>query len=159
MLQTAWFVDLFHLCGVLFLAENWMVLALAAVVLLGVANVLLKLVALKADDLRFTADSLVSVLPVVAVAILTLSAFLVWQLKPPSELLILAAGWVVASALAAGLIFLALQKGSASVVTAMLALSAVVVAVLSFFLLGEKLTSRQLLGIGLAMAAAVAFAA
>ncbi|MBI2445894.1 EamA family transporter [Candidatus Micrarchaeota archaeon] len=141
------------------MAENWMVLALAAVVLLGVANVLLKLVALKADDLRFTADSLVSVLPVVAVAILTLSAFLVWQLKPPSELLILAAGWVVASALAAGLIFLALQKGSASVVTAMLALSAVVVAVLSFFLLGEKLTSRQLLGIGLAMAAAVAFAA
>ncbi len=141
------------------MAENWMVLALAAVVLLGVANVLLKLVAIKADELRYTVDSLGSVLPVVAVAALLLAAFVVWQLKPPTELLVLAAGWVVASALAVGLIFLALQKGSASVVTALLALSAVVVAVLSFFLLGEKLTSRQLLGIGLAMAAAVAFAA
>lgn len=140
------------------MAENWMVLALTAVVLLGVANVLLKLVALKADELRFTADSLASMLPVVIVVILALAAFLVWQLKPPAELLGLAAAWVVASALAVGLIFLALQKGSASVVTALLALSAVVVAVLSFFLLGEKLTSRQLLGIGLAMAAAVAFA-
>ncbi len=140
------------------MAENWMVLALAAVVLLGVANVLLKLVALKADELRFTVDSLSSVLPVLVIVIVALAAFVVWQLKPPSELLLLAAGWILASALAVGLIFLALQKGSASVITALLALSAVVVAVLSFFLFGEKLTSRQVLGIGLAMAAAVAFA-
>ncbi len=141
------------------MTHNWLMLALVAVVLLGVANVLLKLVAIKADELKFGLDSVSSVLPVVAVAALLLAAFVVWQLKPPTELLVLASGWVVASALAVGLIFLALQKGSASVVTALLALSAVVVAVLSFFLLGEKLTSRQLLGIGLAMAAAVAFAA
>lgn len=134
-------------------------LALAAVLLLGVANVLLKLVAVKADELKFGMDSVSSVLPIVAVAALVLAAFVAWKLNPPAELLMLAAGWVLASALAVGLIFLALQKGSASVVTALLALSAVVVAVLSFFLLGEKLTSRQLFGMGLAMAAAVAFAA
>ncbi len=141
------------------MSQNWLMLALAAVVLLGVANVLLKMVAVKADELKFGLESVSTVLPIVAAAALVLAAFVVWKLNPPAELLVLASAWVLASALAVGLIFLALQKGSASVVTALLALSAVVVAVLSFFLLGEKLTSRQLLGMGLAMAAAVAFAA
>ncbi len=141
------------------MSQNWLLLALAAVVLLGVANVLLKMVAVKADELKFGLESVSTVLPIVAASALVLAAFVVLKLNPPAELLVLASAWVLASALAVGLIFLALQKGSASVVTALLALSAVVVAVLSFFLLGEKLTSRQLLGMGLAMAAAVAFAA
>jgi len=140
------------------LAEDWVVWALGAVVLLGVANVLLKMVAIKADDLKFGLDAVSSVLPIVAVVALLLAAFVAWKVNPPAELLMLSAAWVLASALAVGLIFLALQKGSASVVTALLALSAVVVAVLSYFLLGEKLTSRQLLGMAFAMAAAVAFA-
>lgn len=145
-------------CG-FFVTQNWLFLALVAVVLLGVANVLLKLVALKADELRFGMDALASVLPVVAVAVLCLAVFVAWRLNPPAELLFLAVAWIMASALAVGLIFLALQKGSVSVVTALLALSAVVVAVLSYFFLGEKLSARQLFGIGLALAAAVAFAA
>lgn len=140
------------------MADDWLAWAIGAVVLLGIANVLLKLVATRADAARLPVQELVSWLPVIVLVVLALGGLSVYVLKPSPGLLLLAAGWVLASVSAVALIFIAMQKGSASVITAMLALSAVVVAVLSYFVLGERLSSRQLLGMALAMAASVAFA-
>ncbi|MBI5226836.1 EamA family transporter [Candidatus Micrarchaeota archaeon] len=140
------------------MAENWVILALGAVVLLGVANVLLKLVAVKAQDSNLPVHDLVAWLPVIVLVVLALAALVVWVLKPSSDLLVLSVFWILASVVAVAFIFLALQKGSASVVTALLALSAVVVAVISFVFFGERLSAQQLVGIALCLVAVAAFA-
>ena len=140
------------------MAEDWVFLALGAVILLGIANVLLKLLAVKVQDANLPVHQLVSWLPVIVLVLLALGALAVWVLKPSMGLLVLFAGWTLASVVAVVLIFLALQKGSVSVVTALLALSAVVVAVISYVFFGERLSAQQLVGIALCLVAVAAFA-
>ncbi len=127
--------------------------------LLGVANFLLKAFIDEAPRLHLQVDSLVPAVFALVVGI-GLAAFFAYNaLKPPFSLVWLFAGWALVSIIAVAFVFLALQTGKVATVTAMLALSAVVVAVLSFFVSGERFTAAEMFGMLLALGAVFAFSA
>lgn len=140
--------------------ESWLLYALAAVLLLGVSNFLFKTVVTGIDENGLKMEGVLPVLVLVFGAALVLSgAYAYFVLKPPATLLWSAGALAVLSAAAVGLIFLSLKTGKVAVVTAMLGLSAVVVGVLSYVFLGDRFSAKELVGLGLALAAVWAFAA
>ncbi|MBI4360993.1 EamA family transporter [Candidatus Micrarchaeota archaeon] len=140
--------------------ESWIVYALVAVLLLGVSNFLFKTVvnAVESEDLKLEAAW-----PVLAVffgaALLVALAYVYFVIQPPATLLLSVAALAVLSMVAVGFIFLSLKTGKVAVVTALLGLSAVVVGVLSYAFLGDRFSAKELVGMGLALAAVWALAA
>ncbi len=138
---------------------SWVLFAVAAVLLLGVSNYLFKELVVGIDAAGLKLDA---VLPVLLALGLVFFAAAGWYLsatlKPPVSLLLTLFALVVISLLAVGLIFLSLKTGKAAVVTAMLGLSAVVVAILSFVLGGVRFSAQEMVGMALAVAAVVALA-
>lgn len=140
--------------------ESWIMYALVAVLLLGVSNYLFKTVVtgieVEGVDVGAAVPWLAAILGVAALLALSYVYFVV---KPPVALLLSVMALAVLSLVAVGFIFLSLKTGKVAVVTAILGLSAVVVGVLSYIFLGDRFSAKELVGMGLALAAVWAFAA
>jgi transporter family protein len=136
------------------LAAPWMAGALFALALYGVQGIALKL------STNHISDELATICYFVGSAIVT---FLVLATQPidwsmPVETWILAVGSGVAMGLALLIGFAAYRGGSASVVTALLALYPIVTVLLAIVFLGDQMTIVKALAIGIAVTAGLALA-
>ncbi|MFA4946126.1 MAG: EamA family transporter [Candidatus Micrarchaeia archaeon] len=129
---------------------EWVYYALAAMLLLSVSNIALKLLSRdyalpKSPDWAYVGLAFVG-LAVLAFAAANLLVLTGEQLK-------FAAVVAVFSLTGFALVYLALQKGKVAVVTAVLSLGTVVVALLSIQFLGDKFSAKEALALIFAMLA------
>ncbi len=130
---------------------EWLWLAVAAMIFLALSNVVLKILVGKAGE---TGVRLADVVPVAGAVVIVIFAgvtFMVSTGRIDFDLVKWAAVFVVFSTIAFFGVVLALREGKVAVVTALMALSTVVVAVLSHVFLGERLTAKEFAAVVLAV--------
>ncbi len=137
---------------------NWVLLAIAAMLLFSVSNVLLKLSTDK-FDLGKTVSSLA---PALAVGIVTFVISLIYlvnyrgvSLAP--ELASFLFGAIVLASLGVALFLWSLKDGKAASVTAVLSLSTIVVALISSQFLSVQFGAKEMAAMVLAVASIVLF--
>ncbi|MCX6768032.1 MAG: EamA family transporter [Candidatus Micrarchaeota archaeon] len=137
---------------------EWMWLAAAAMVFLALSNVVLKILVGKAGEAKMSMGDVLPMAGIVVLVILGVVAFLVITGKINADLVKWAVVFVAFSTTAFFGVVLALRDGKVSVVTALMGLSTVLVAVLSYFFLGERLSAKEFAAIILAVASVLALA-
>lgn len=130
-----------------YLNANWILWALLAVILWGVQGYLVKLVAVHTDWKQFA--TLFAIGEFVPIVVLYLYE------RPQANFLNLSSAYALASGIVAlcGIIamYLAFEKGKVSIVVTITALYPLITILLSVFLLRERITTIQGLGIFLAI--------
>jgi len=137
---------------------EWLWLAVAGMVFLALSNIALKIIVGKASK---APPSLASLVPVVAVVLLVIAAalaFLVMSGAVSADLAMWAAGFALLSTIAFGGVALALQQGKVAVVTALMSVSTVLVAVISYTLFGDRFTLKEIAAVALAIASVAVLA-
>lgn len=129
--------------------DGWLLLALASMVFLSISNLMLKIVSsndafTKLDYNAFLVPGALAALGIIA------ALFIAWQKLPPN-LAFIPAVMALFATLGVIAMILALKTGKIAIVTAVLSLSTVLVAVLSFVFLGDRFTGREIAAIVLAI--------
>jgi drug/metabolite transporter (DMT)-like permease len=126
---------------------DWLAFALAGMVLLSISNIMLKLLVSNPSFAKISYSAYA--IPLVLAVLAVLSAlFLASQQN--SQLLSFAIGVVIFAGLGFAAMVLALQRGKVALVTAILSLSTVLVALLSYYFLGDKFTAKETIALALA---------
>ncbi len=138
-------------------AQEWLAYALAAMLLFSAANVVLKVLTSRKEvtgiDVNFVAGIIVAVILIAA------AAYFTGLLKISASTLQLTALFIVLSGAGFALMLKAFESGKVALVTAVLALSTVVVAVLSYAFLGDRFEQKELLAMALAIGSVIALVA
>ncbi len=133
------------------LDSPWLWYALSAMALFSVSNVLLKVLVGRLSLSSIPLHSLAIAAGAVGVAIAI--AYVVFlRSHIPSESLPLLAFFLVIASTAFILLLKAYETGSAALITAIVSLSTIGVALLSFFFLGDRFTFKEWAAVGLATA-------
>lgn len=129
--------------------DNWLLLAFASMVFLSISNLMLKIVS--SNDAFTKLDLNSFIIPGALIALGVIAAlFIAWQ-KLPSSLQFIPVIMVLFATLGVLAMVFALKTGKIAIVTAVLSLSTVLVAVLSFVFLGDRFTGREIAAIVLAI--------
>lgn len=138
-------------------AQEWLAYALAAMLLFSAANVVLKVITSRKEA---AALDLQAVGAVVGVALIALTvAYFLGYLKISSSLLQIVLLFVVLSSAGFALMLKAYETGKVALVTAVLALSTVAVAILSYSFLGDRFEQKELIAMALAFGSVIALVA
>ena len=135
--------------------QEWLGYALAAMLLFSAANIVLKLVVNKATLEQFKPP--VELLAGGIVVVLAIALFVLSQsgLQLSQSQLQLAALFAILSITGFAFLLNAVANGKIALVNAVLALSTVAVALLSYIILGEKFETKEFAAMILAMASVV----
>jgi len=128
---------------------DWLTLAIASMVFLSISNLFLKMVASNPAFEKLNLGDFL--LPGAIVAIGIIIALVVFSQKTTQQIAYLPVGIVVFATLGVIAMIFAFKTGKVAVVTAVLSLSTVHVAGLSFFLLGDRFTGREIAAMVLAI--------
>ena len=128
---------------------DWLAFALAAMVLFSISNLALKLFVsnpafAKIDFAQFLVPAALIALGILA------ALFLAYQ-NLQSQLFYYAIAVLVLTALGFGAFVLALRTGKVAVITAVLSISTITVAVLSYFFLGDRFSLKETLAMAFAV--------
>lgn len=136
-------------------AQDWVGYALAAMLLFSAGNVVLKMFVSKTDLSKFNPPIEVVAGALVAVAIIAFYVLSQSGLALSQQQLQLAGLFVVLAL--AGFLFMlqAVATGKIALVTAVLSLSTVAIAVISFFLLGDRFGDKEIAAMILAIASVI----
>ena len=128
---------------------DWLAFAIAGMVFLSISNILVKLLATDASMQKLLANPTALYIPAALAALAIASALYIIQAKYPA-LLPIAAGIAIFALAGTAMMFLALRTGKAALVTAVLSLSTILVAVLSFVFLGDRFAAKETAALALA---------
>ncbi len=132
---------------------DWVLLALAGMVFASLANISLKFL-VKNENVLKEWGSVITPVAILVLAALIISYFFflrgVVHFKP--QLVLWTTSLVIFSLAAFAFVTLALRTGKVALVTAILSLSTVFVALLSFVFLGDRFTQKEIAAVILATA-------
>lgn len=127
---------------------DWLTLAIASMVFLSISNLFLKILVSSPSFAKLDLKQFVLPAAIVAVGI-AIALFYFWQ-KTPS-MIYFPLGIAVFATLGVIAMVFALQQGKIALVTAVLSLSTVLVAILSFLFLGDRFSAREIAAMALAI--------
>ncbi len=128
---------------------DWLTLAVASMVFLSLSNLFVKLVVSSNSFAKLNPNDFL--LPGVLIAAgVAIALYSFWQ-KTQTPLSYYPIGIAIFASLGVIAMILALQKGKVALVTAVLSLSTILVAVLSFTFLGDKFSGREIAAMVLAL--------
>ncbi|MFH1056738.1 MAG: EamA family transporter [Candidatus Micrarchaeota archaeon] len=127
---------------------DWLALALGGMLFFSVSNIMLKLLVSNPSFAKIDYSAYYIPIGLVAAGVL---AALYFISKNNPQLLYYALGLLFFALLGFGAMVLALEKGKVALVTAVLSLSTIVIAGLSFAFLGDKFTGKEIAAMVLAV--------
>ncbi len=138
--------------------NNWLILALAAMLIFSISNTLLKV----ASDQFDIAKSLAPLLPAAAIALIvfligTIYVLFIQKAPVPITLLEYGAAIVILSLLGVALFLASLKTGKVAEVTAILSISTIVVALISIHFLKVEFNAKEIIGMLMAVASILLF--
>ncbi len=136
--------------------SNWLVFALAAMVLFSISNTLLK-VATDKYNLLEKVSPFAPALVAGIVAFIAVALYLANQNALPRELLYIVAAVIVVTVLGIAAFLASLQQGKVAAVTAILGLSTVIVAIITNQLFGVQFTLKEVAAMIMAVASIALF--
>ncbi len=131
--------------------QQWIIFAIIAMIVFSFSNLALKTITGKVD---FNAFKPLLFPAALAILVFVLGALYVFSKQPfplTNQLLLLVAGVIICSLVGYVLFIKALEKGDVAIVTAILAMSTIVVALLSAVILGTKYETKQIIAMILAV--------
>ena len=133
---------------------EWLAYAVGAMLLFSAANVILKSVL--SHPGAQAAETTVLAFAAIAVIVMLAAAYFLGYVKVSQQVALLALAFIVIAAVGFALMLKAFADGKAAVVTAVLSLSTVAVAILSYLLLGDRFSSKEIIAMALATASLIA---
>lgn len=131
--------------------NTWLIYALGSMLLFSVSNVLLKVTVGTASLSKLNTESVIGIaVTIIVAATVIYFLFLKPVLTGSSVTIVIVLAML--SLFGVGLEILALQTGQVALVNAVLGFSTIGVAVLSYFFLGDRFSSREIIAIILATA-------
>src|SRR3989338_894970 len=128
---------------------DWLTLAVASIVFLSLSNLFVKLVVTSNSFAKLDPNDFL--LPGVLIAAgVAIALYSFWQ-KTQTPLSYYPIGIAIFASLGVIAMILALQRGKVALVTAVLSLSTILVAVLSFAFLGDRFSGREIAAMVLAL--------
>ncbi|MBS3070662.1 EamA family transporter [Candidatus Micrarchaeota archaeon] len=128
---------------------DWLTLAVASMVFLSLSNLFVKLVVTSNSFAKLDPNDFL--LPGVLIAAgVAIALYSFWQ-KTQTPLSYYPIGIAIFASLGVIAMILALQRGKVALVTAVLSLSTILVAVLSFAFLGDRFSGREIAAMVLAL--------
>lgn len=131
--------------------QQWIIFAIIAMIVFSFSNLALKTITGKVDFNTFKPLLFPAAL---AILVFILGALYVFSKQPfpiSNQLLLLIAGVIICSLVGFVLFLKALEKGDVAIVTAILAMSTIVVALLSAVILGTKYETKEIAAMILAV--------
>lgn len=128
---------------------DWLLFALAAMVFFSISNLALKLFVSNAAFAKIGFAQLLIPIALIALGVIA-ALFLGYQNLQP-QLFSYALAVLVFAALGFGAFILALKSGKVALVTAVLSISTVLIAVMSYYFLGDRFSLKETLAMAFAV--------
>lgn len=122
--------------------ESWLAFAFASMIFLSISNMALKFISAHPAFIKIDLNAFL--IPIVLVGVGVLYAIYLFWNKLPQPLGVVAVVLVVFTLLGVLTLVMTLQTGKIALVTAVLSLSTVLVAFLSYAFLGDRFTGKEI---------------
>ncbi|HLC37921.1 MAG TPA: EamA family transporter [Candidatus Norongarragalinales archaeon] len=126
---------------------DWLAFALAGMVLLSISNIMLKLLVSNPSFAKIAYSTYA--IPIALAVMAVVSALFIASQQNP-QLVSFAIGIAIFAGLGFAAMVLALEKGKVALVTAILSLSTILVAILSYYFLGDRFAAKEMIALALA---------